>query len=53
MPQSPLPSSAGNLAMLLAILLASSRASALATCGVAVDVGKRLTSRVHDLEAAL
>ena len=43
----------GSLAMLLAMRRASSRVSALATCGVAVDVGKRLTSRVHDLEAAL
>ena len=44
--------------MLLVILLASSRVSPLgdlciAHIGVAVDIGERLTIRVHDLEAAV
>jgi len=43
----------GNLATLLVMRRASSSVITLATCGVALDVGKRLTSRVHDLEAAL
>ena len=36
--------------MLLAIRRASSRFSPLPTCGVAVDVGKRLTSRITTLK---
>ena len=58
MPQSPLPSKLGSLAMLLAMRLASSRVSALAIAsitriGVAVDIGEGLPVRVYDLEAAV